>query len=128
MEISLINAVILAQDYEKLVNWYKETLELEIKLQVDKDYHYTDLAEGGKLVVGICPAKEMKHTPSTPRNNSVALQISVSDIEDLFTKVKENKGTILAGPSVDKNEGFRFGAFVDIEGNPVWVMENFDFS
>jgi len=128
MEITLINAVTLAQDYEKLVAWYRETLELEIKLQVDNDYRYTDLAKAGKLVVGICPAKEMNHTPTTPRNNSVVLQISVDDIEELFAQVKESEGTIIFGPAVDKNEGFRFGAFADIEGNPVWVMENFDFS
>ena len=61
MEVTLINSVILAENYEKLVEWYIKTLDLEVKLKVDKDYHYTDLAQAGKLVVGICPAEEMKH-------------------------------------------------------------------
>jgi len=128
MDIKLINSVILSENYEKLVEWYVKTLDLEIKLQVDKDYHYTDLAKNGKLTIGVCPASEMDHVPSHPRNNSTIIQISVSDIRELFGRVKEAGGTILFGPSVDKNEGFSYGAFLDPEGNQVWVMENFDFS
>ena len=55
------------------------------------------------------------------------MQISVSNISELFDKVKKNKGKILNGPSRDKNYGFLFGAFEDIEGNQVWVIENYDF-
>ncbi len=127
MDIQLINTVLLAEKYESLVQWYVDTLELEVKLKVDKDYHYTDLAKDGKLIVGICPAFEMKHTPTRPRNNSAILQVSVSDSHTLFSRVKENGGTVLFGPSVDKNEGFAYGSFSDPEGNPVWVMENFNF-
>jgi len=105
-----------------------DTLELEVKLQVEKDYRYTDLAKDGKLIVGICPVSEMKHTPTIPRNNSAVLQISVSDIETLFKGVKENGGKDIFGPSVDKNEGFKYGGFQDPEGNMVWVMEDLDFS
>jgi predicted enzyme related to lactoylglutathione lyase len=128
MEVQLINTVILAENYEELVTWYKETLELDIKLQADKDYHYTDLVKNNKLIVGICPASEMKHIPTAPRNNSVVLQISVDDIEILFSKVADNGGSITFGPAMDKNEGFKFGGFKDPEGNHVWVMENFNFS
>ncbi len=128
MDIQLINTVILAENYDKLVKWYKETMELDIKLQVDKDYHYTDLAKNNKLIVGICPASEMKHNPTAPRNNSTVLQISVDDIESLLHKVAENGGSIIFGPAVDKNDGFKYGGFRDPEGNDVWVMENFDFS
>lgn len=128
MNVQLINTVLLAEDYEKLVQWYIDTLELEVKLKMEGDYHYTDLARDGKLIVGICPASEMDHAPTMPRNNSAILQVSVSDIDTLFRKVKENGGMDIFGPSVDKNEGFKFGGFKDPEGNMVWVMENFDFT
>ena len=128
MDIRLINTVILANDYWALVEWYKKTLDLEVKLEADKDYHYTDLAKNGQLIVGICPASEMGHSPTTPRNNSTLLQISTDDIHALFAKVKENSGAVQFGPSVDKNDGFTFGSFLDPEGNPVWVMENFNFN
>ena len=127
MKNRLINIVILAEDYDTLVDWYIRTLDLEVKLKVDKDYHYTDLAWDGQLVVGICPATGMKHTPTIPRNNSTVLQISVPDAAGLFERVKANGGTILFGPAVDRNEGFTYGAFADPEGNQVWVMENFNF-
>ncbi len=128
MDITLINTVILAEKYEELVNWYITALELDIKLKVDKDYHYTDLARRGKLIVGICPASEMKHVPTIPRNNSAILQISTDDIHSLFSRVADHGGKIRYGPAVDKNDGFTFGGFSDPEGNHVWVMENFDFS
>ena len=128
MDIKLINTVILAEDYAPLVDFYIKALELDVKLKHEEGYHYTDLAKDGQLIVGIAPATEMKHIPTKPRNNSAFLQISTDDIHTLFSRVKENGGSILFGPAVDKNEGFTFGGFTDPEGNHVWVMENFDFS
>ena len=125
MEVEPIPSVIMAEDYKALVNWYQEVLGLEVKLRKDQDYHYTDLAHNGKLIVGLCPASEMGHLPTTPRNNSLALHILVSDIEALFEKVAASGGKVLHGPAVDKHEGFKFGNFADPEGNEVWVIENF---
>lgn len=122
----MINTVILAENYNELVEWYKNVLELDIKFQDNEEYHYTDLAQNGKLVVGIGKAEKMEHVPNKPKNNSVIMQISVSNIYELFDKVKKNKGKILNGPSRDKNYGFLFGAFEDIEGNQVWVIENYE--
>lgn len=128
MDIKLINTVILAEDYGSLVEFYTTALELDVKLKHEEGYHFTDLAKNGQLIVGIAPASEMQHTPTSPRNNSAVLQISTDDIHRLFARVKEFGATALFGPSVDKNEGFTYGAFADPEGNHVWVMENFDFS
>lgn len=127
MDVTLINSVIMAQDYETLVEWYRETLELDIKLKVDKDYKYTDLAKNGKLVIGFAQAEEKDYVPTRNKNNTMIMQISVSDIHLLFERIKNSGGTIMFGPSVDRNEGFKFGAFKDIEGNQVWVIENFKF-
>jgi predicted enzyme related to lactoylglutathione lyase len=127
MKTRPINTVLLAEDYEKLVDWYQEALDLDIKLQTSKDYHYTDLAQEGRLVVGICPASEMNITLPKPRANSMVLHVSVDDIEGLFKRVVEMGGKVTQGPSVDRNEGFKFGGFEDPEGNPVWVIENFKF-
>lgn len=123
----MINSVILAENYTALVDWYKDVLELDIKFQDNKEYHYTDLAQNRKLIVGIGKAEKMGHKPNIPKNNSVILQISVSNIYNLFDKVKKNGGKILYGPSMDKNFGFLYGGFEDIEGNQVWVIENYDF-
>lgn len=126
MEVTPVHSVILAQDYKKLVEWYKKTLGLKVKLEVSDEFHYTDLAsQDGQLVVGICPASEMGHEPTEPRNNSLCLHISTSDIEALFKQVKKAKGKDLFGPSVDKKEGYKYGAFSDPEGNSIWVIENF---
>ena len=61
--------------------------------------------------------------PPTPRNNTVIVQLSVSDISKLFAKVKETGGKILFGPSVDKKEGYLYGGIADIEGNQIWIVE-----
>ena len=76
--------------------------------------------------MGICKAGQMHHEPNKIKNNSVIMQISVSNIYELFDKVKKYNGKILNGPSMDKNYGFLFGGFEDIEGNQIWVIENFD--
>ena len=127
MDVQLINTVILAKNYKELVKWYEKVLELDIKYQDDKEYHYTDLAKNGKLVVGIGTAEKSREDDSISRNQSVFMQISVSDIYTLFDKVKSNNGKIINGPTRDKNHGFLFGGFEDIEGNQVWVIENYDF-
>lgn len=61
--------------------------------------------------------------PTSPRNNTVIIQLSVSDINKLFAKVKKTSGKILFGPSLDEKEGYLYGALADIEGNQIWIIE-----
>ncbi len=125
MKVTLVNSVIFAENYEKLIKWYMDTFDLEITSKTEEDYNYTDLGQSGRTYIGIAKAEEMGAKPTTPRNNSVIIQLSVSDISELFDKVKNSEGKILFGPSVEKKEGFRYGGLEDIEGNQIWVIEKF---
>jgi len=122
MKTSLINAVVLAEDYDKLVAWYIKTFSLDIAQKVEKGYYYTELAQDGYMILGIAKTKEMGVTPTRPKNNSVIIQLKVSNIRELFARVK-NSGKVLFGPSKDKDGGFRYGGIADPEGNQIWVVE-----
>ncbi|MGB3340311.1 MAG: VOC family protein [bacterium] len=122
MKTSLINAVILAENYDKLVDWYIQTFTLDVEHKVEKDYHYTELAQNGHSVVGIAKTEEMGVTPTKPRNNSVIVQIMVSNIYELCDRIKAH-GKVLFGPTRDKDEGFTYGGIADPEGNQIWLVE-----
>ena len=123
MKLRLLNAVILAQDYEKVRDWWIEVVGLELKQEWSKEYHYAELAKDGKFVVGIASAKEMGAEPMTPRQNGVVPQLQVEDCRAFLEQVKARGGDVPFGPSFDKVEKFWFGGFSDAEGNPVWVVE-----
>ena len=123
MKISLLNPAVLAEDYERLIDWYVKTFNLTIKYQSKEGESYTELEHSGKLVVGIAKAEEMGLKPTTPRNNAVMIQLAVSDINSLFDTVKKTGGRILFGPSLDEKGGYVYGGCADIEGNQIWVVE-----
>lgn len=124
MDIKFLNAVILASDYDKLIAWYKITFDLDTGTAVNEGYHYTELTRSGKLVIAIADTKEMGVTPTEPRNNSLIVQLSLSDIDEAFEKIENNGGKILFGPLYDENWNFYYGGFRDIEGNQIWVIED----
>lgn len=121
--MKLLNVVICAEQYEALVDWYKEALDLEVILVESGEYHYTELGKDGKVIVGLTPAKEVEIQVSNPRNNASIMQIEVKDINALFARVKEKGGGLLFGPSLETQNGFYYGAFNDLEGNQIWVIE-----
>lgn len=123
MNINLLNPVVLAEDYEKLIDWYVKTLNLNIKYQSKEGESYAELEHSGRLVVGIAKAEEMGVKPTTPRNNAVIIQLAVSDIRTLFDNVRKAGGRILFGPSLDEKGGYVYGGCADIEGNQIWVVE-----
>ena len=63
MKLELMNAVVMAEDYEKLRDWYIEALGLELQEEWTDQYHYAELVKDGRLVIGIADAKEMKVEP-----------------------------------------------------------------
>ncbi|UCG29805.1 MAG: VOC family protein [candidate division WOR-3 bacterium] len=123
MNLKLIYPIILAGDYEKLVDWYIKTFDLRIKYKFEGEENYTVLEHSGQAVVGIAIAHEMGVKPTAPRNNTAIIQFSVSDIKGLFERVREAGGKILFGPSTDEEEGYLYGGLLDIEGNQIWVVE-----
>ena len=123
MKMRLINSIILAEDYLKLVNWYKETFKLKDKTYEEENYHYTEFFCGKNFLFGIGKASENDVSPHSPRHNTVIPQIGVEDIRFLFEQVKLNGGKILFGPTKDEVNHFYYGGIVDIEGNEIWIIE-----
>lgn len=123
MDIELLNVVVFAENYDELVKWYSDTFGLEVILEEKEGFHYTELGYNGKNIVGITPASEMKHTHTDPRNNSMVLQISTTDIFALFESVEKNKGIILFKPAIEKKYNFYYGGVADIEGNQIWIID-----
>lgn len=124
MKTNLLYPIVLAENYEELVEWYIKTFDLTVKYKAEDEENYTGLEQLGKLVVGIAIAHEMGVKPTSPRNNTAIIQLSVSDINKLFAKVKKTGGKILFGPSLDEKEGYLYGGLTDIEGNQIWIVEN----
>jgi len=122
MNTKLVNAVIMAEDYPEMVKWYKTVLELETIHEDSAEYHYTELGQNGKNLVGIAKADEMDHVPTSCRNNSCLLQIHVDDIDHFFKNVKASKSVIRFGPSREEGSKFSYGSVSDPEGNEIWVI------
>lgn len=123
MEMKLMNVVVFAEKYKELIKWYEEALGLEVITKEEGVYNYTELGYNMQPIIGITPSKEIEHSPVNPRNNSLVMQLKVSNIETLFSLVKKKKGNILFGPTQDEKYNFQYGGVSDIEGNQIWVVE-----
>lgn len=123
MKINLLNPMILAEKYEELAEWYEKTFDLAIKTRVEEGEEHMELGTSSKVLFGFARAKEMGVKPSSPRSNTVIIQLSVKNIKELFDKVKKTGGKILFGPSLSDEEGYLYGGLADIEGNQIWVIE-----
>ncbi len=126
MQLQLMNAVILAEDYERLRDWYMDALELDLDGEWTENYHYAELKRDGRFVVGIADAAEMKVEPvpkEARKHAAVVPQLNISDVRAFLARIEEKGGDVPFGPSFEKNEGFWFGGFADPEGNPFWVVE-----
>ena len=115
--------VILAQNFNVLIAWYKNTLGFKITKLFKDDYHYCNLESNSGLRIGIADAGEMGINPNNSENNTVIMQFEVDDLQTFFKYLKENTATITGGPSYDEKGKFWFGSFLDIEGNPFWVVD-----
>ncbi len=120
--LHLHDAVILAEDYAKLRDWWIQVVGLELQKEVTAHYHYAKLGLGGTLVLGIASAREMGAAPPTPRANAVVPQLRVEDVHAFLAGLRARGGVVGFGPSFDEEGGFWYGGFEDGEGNPVWVV------
>ena len=122
MKLELMNAVVMAEDYEKLRDWYIEALGLELQEEWTDQYHYAELVRDGKLVIGIADAKEMKVEPGDRKRQAVVAQFNVEDVKAFLGQIRDAGGEVPFGPSYDETGDFWFGGFSDLEGNPCWVV------
>jgi len=122
VKLQLMNAVVMAEDYEKVRDWYIDALDLELEEEWTDDYHYAELVREGRLVIGIADAKEMDVAPGDRKNHAVVAQFNVADVKAFLARIVEKGGKVPFGPSHDEKGDFWFGGFTDIEGNPCWVV------
>lgn len=115
--------VILAEDYDAMVAWYVNVLGFRMAKSFAEGYRYTNLETDTGIRIGIAPSSEVGVTPADRSKNTVILQVGVPDVKALFATLKEAGGTATFGPSYDERGQFWYGGFVDLEGNPIWVVD-----
>jgi predicted enzyme related to lactoylglutathione lyase len=123
MNIRPREPVVFAEDFVKLYKWYMNAFDLNVTLLEEEKYHYCHLENDQGFKIGIADAAEMGVKPQDRMNNSVVIQIQVEDLKEFFAHVENHEGCVNFGPSFDKSGGFWFGGIADIEGNPIWVVD-----
>jgi len=115
--------VLLADNFDEMIEWYKTVLGFQVTQLFEDEYHFCNLETTSGIKIGIADAKEMGVEPKDRSSNTVLLQFEVHDIELFFNHLKQNNTEISFGPSFDKKDQFWYGGFLDIEGNPIWVVD-----
>lgn len=115
--------VIFANDFKKTIDWYQRVLGFKIKTLYEEDYHYCNLENETGIRIGIADSQEMSIQTHDRKNNTVILQVQVSDVKTFFNYLQDREGKITFGPSFDKKGEFWYGGFEDVEGNPWWVVD-----
>ena len=123
MEIRPREIVILADDFDLLVAWYRDVLGFEVVRFFNDAFQFANLETSTGIRLGIGSAAEAGVVPGDRQHNTVVLQIEVDDVGGLLDHLEQNGATITGGPSFDKQLKFWFGSFSDPEGNPVWVVD-----
>jgi uncharacterized glyoxalase superfamily protein PhnB len=115
--------VIFANDFKKMIDWYQRVLGFKIKTLYEEDYHYCNLENETGIRIGIADSQEMSIQTHDRKNNTVILQVQVSDVKIFLNYLQDREGKITFGPSFDKKGEFWYGGFEDVEGNPWWVVD-----
>ncbi|MBD3161999.1 MAG: hypothetical protein GF346_06880 [Candidatus Eisenbacteria bacterium] len=123
IEIHPRETVILANDFQALVAWYRDVLGFRVVKRFEEEFHYCNLETATGIKLGIGVAKEMGVAPEDRSKNTVILQFQVDDVKEFFVHLERNGGVVTFGPSFDKKDEFWYGGFSDPEGNPCWVVD-----
>ncbi len=115
--------VIMAENWNALVDWYCNVLGFKQTYRVEDEYHYCNLETESGVKVGIADAKEMGIAIRERGSNTVVLQFDVPDVKAFFEHIQTSGGTATFGPSYDKTGEFWFGGIEDLEGNPIWIVD-----
>ncbi|MDP7028618.1 MAG: hypothetical protein QF733_00165 [Phycisphaerales bacterium] len=67
--------VILAEDFKRLVDWYRDVLGFRVRRIFDDGFHYANLETDSGIELGIGLASEMKVLPGDHAAASVVLQV-----------------------------------------------------
>ena len=123
MKIGVREPVIFADNFKAMIDWYVDVLDFTIVHLVEDHYHYCNLKNSQGILLGIADSKEMGVFPSERKNNTVVLQFEVKNVSKFSEYLKEKGSNITFGPSYDKKDGFWYGGFNDLEGNPYWIVD-----
>ena len=115
--------VIMAENWNAMVEWYERVLGFKQTYRVEDEYHYCNLETESGVKIGIADAQEMNVTIRQRSSNTVLLQFDVPDVKEFFEHIKTNGGTAVFGPSFDEVGKFWFGGIEDLEGNPIWIVD-----
>ncbi len=109
--------VLLARDFNRLVDWYVQTLGFKVLNRID-ELPYANLeTEGGvRLGIGSAPPDV------TTSDATIVPQLETTDVSGLLLRVR-TAGGLVDGPHRDAALGFDFGSFKDPEGNIWWVVD-----
>ena len=115
--------VIVAKNYQSLIDWYINNLNFKI-INNNSDIKYCNLETDSGIKIGIADMEQMGNENYSKRiMNTVILQICTNDLKKLFRGIKNNGGSVLFGPSYDEGDKYWYGSITDIEGNEIWVVD-----
>ncbi len=123
MRLTPREIVILADDYDAMVKFYTDVLGFRIAKTFSDGYQYCNLETETGIRIGIAPAAEVGVTPRDRTSNTVLLQVGVPDVPLFFQQLQRAGATVIFGPSFDETGKFWFGGIADLEGNPIWVVD-----
>ena len=116
-------SIILAEDFEGLVRWYREVLVFKVTSIFEDGFHFANMATESGIRIGIGSAKEMGVEPRDRARATVLLQVETEDVRALLKQVTSLGGASNMPASYNKTDDFWFGGFADPEGNPWWVVD-----
>ena len=125
MDIKILprETVIVAKNYQLLIDWYINNLNFKI-VYYNLNIKYCSLKTDSDIEIEIADMDRLENENYSKRiQNTVILQIATNDLEILFKKIKNNGGSILFGPSYDEGDKYWYGSVADSEGNEIWVID-----
>lgn len=109
--------VLLARDFNRLVDWYVQTLGFKVLNRID-ELPYANLETEGGVHLGIGSAPP----DVAPSDSTIVPQLETTNVNDLLARIRMSGG-LVDGPHRDAALGFDFGSFKDPEGNIWWVVD-----
>ncbi len=116
-------SILLAENFETLVAWYREALGFNVTSIFEDGFHFANLVTDSGIRIGIGSATEMGVEPGNRANATVLLQIEAEDVRTFLEHVAGSGGVANMPASYNKRDDFWFGGFADPEGNPWWVVD-----
>ena len=98
--------MLMVQDMERGVRFYRDVLGLDVKLHTPG---WSELVLGDSTVA--------LHGGGTGERTRTGLSFEVEDIDDACRQVQDGGGQLLRGPVLRDSEGIRLADLADPEGN-----------